>query len=620
MHVRLSHPVSSQLQRTFERYFIAFGVQSNCDTITSECSLCTALARFPKQLDTFNPSPGPLHPGTHMNIDIMQRAGQSIIINCDRFSNFVTACIAHSQTRAAMIDGILATVTPIRHGSNVQVRTDKAKAFSSLATNPDPQLAENGITIILGDDANPNKNAAVDKMMQELESEIRRLSPDGNKLSAGTLSQAVNNLNNRTRGHGLTASQVHFSRDMEAGVNLRINDQKLWDIREGRKEALRKASQASPPPQVQPGQTVFLRGDGTKHKARDPFLVTKVEPEKVTMQKMAHVDRPSTALPRITSYIKKVDPKFLYIPPHKRFRKPLAAERVQRGAGGPQPYEPPPQHPLPPPPPQNSPGTSKAKPTRADLEVEEYWVPRIEDEGNEPAEARQQEGQLRLRPLVQMIAEDNFDPGGGQGEDEAAGPVVHERLPAFIQGPRQRRRPPRERWIVEQVPQPPPHQPAEPQMDQQLHAEDGRHRTDSGRLTRRPQYYGVEEEREETIIDSNLSTSTASISREEMPGSSTPALSCSSSPPGSVENTPIPTPTTSPDTSALTFPQDLTWLLTPMPCSLTAEQRASNPEQRHRHWSFTAPGVFPCHPRFLNWFGPQEEWDPGPRRWSSGGR
>ena len=632
MHVRLSHPLSTQLQRTFERHFIAFRVQSICDTISSECSFCTALSRFPKELDDFNPSPGPLHPGTHMNIDIMQRAGQSIAINCDRFSNFVTACIAHSQTRAEMINCILATVTPIRHGSRVQVRTDRARAFASLANNPDPQLVENGITVVLGDDANPNKNAAVDKMMQELEGEIKRLSPDGHKLSAGTLSQAVTNLNNRTRGHGHTASQVHFSRDSEAGTNLHIEDEKLWQIREDRKEALRKSPSAATAVPV-PGQTVFIKGDGSKHTARQPFLVTKVGAEKVTMQKMSHTDGPSTAPPRITSYIKKVDPKFLYIPPHRRVRKPPVAGTHHRWPARPQPHA---QPSLP------QPLRLRTAPTRADLEVEVIYIHHNtdEDEVGEADEREAEVGQLRLRPIGDLlasvdrgagkegggvVAEDEVEraeAGGGEveegGGDEEERAVIYERLPTLIQGPKPRRRPPREQWILAQDLQPQqPLQPAAPQADQ-VPERDERHKTGSGRLTKPPNYYGVEKDRTENADAPLRDISMSSTTREETlhsPGSGT---SCSPTPPGTAETTPISTPATSPDTSVIIPLRDSSWVLPPMPCSLTKEERAEDPVQRHRHWSFTAPGCYPSHPRFSTWFGEQKDWDPGPRRGSTG--
>ena len=634
MHVRLRHPLPTQLQRTFERYFIAFRVKGTCDMIAADCSLCTALKRFPRELDTFSPSPGPLHPGSHMNADVMRRASQLILVNCDRFSNFVTACITPSEKREDMVQSLLSVITPVRHSSSVQVRTDRAKALSSLADRPDPQLAENGIHLDLGDHGNKNSNAAVDKMIQELEAELRRLSPEGQKITTGILSQAVTSLNSRIRSHGYTASQVHFSRDANTGTNLAIKDKKLWESREKRKA---KAEPPTPPSkQLKPGRTVYLKADGTKHTARDPFIVTNIG-NKVTVQKMLHTDPSSAAPPRITHQKLQIDPRFIYIPPHRRTTKSYWQETEQSSAWEEEPRQEPRQQP----PPTSTPPWMPTRPAAQWEEEEEYDViyqAEKEDEGD---------GQLRLRPLHQLLAGGDINPGeggmeggepvdreegnanepgeGGEQEaDEVAGPVVHERLPKITQGPRQRRRPPREQWVLAQTPQPQqpavaqdpqPQQQVAPQVDQREEEEDQRHLTGSGRLTRPPDFYGLEKGRNSiTVMEApQLDISSLSADRECSPISPTPTASCSPTPPGSIEITPIPTPETSPDSSAVEPPRDLSWWLDPMPCSQgrTEAERTNNVLERHRHWSFQGPGIAPDHPRFSRWHG---EWRGRPPR------
>ena len=422
MHVRLRHPLPTQLQSTFERYFIAFRVKGTCEAIAVDCSLCTALRRFPKELDTFAPSPGPLHPGSHMNADVMRRASQLILVNCDRFSNFVTACLTPSENREDMIQSLLSVITPVRHSSRVQVRTDRAKALCSLADRPDPQLADNGIHLDLGDHGNKNSNAAVDKMIQELEAELRRLSPEGQKITAGILSQAVTSLNSRVRGHGYTASQVHFSRDANTGTNLAIKDEKLWRMREERKA---KAAPPPPPsPQLKPGRTVYLKGDGSKHKAREPFIITDTG-DKVTVQKMLHTDPTSAAPPRITHQKQKIDPRFIYIPPHRRATKPLWQETVP----GSWHREMPRQEPLPlrRPPPCNPPPWRPTRPATL-WEEEEFVVlhqvdVRGEEEDVEGGGAHG--GQERPEAVVQE-AEDEVEAGDAveQGDVVEAGDAV----------------------------------------------------------------------------------------------------------------------------------------------------------------------------------------------------
>jgi hypothetical protein len=108
MHTRLSHPPATQLQRVFERYFVAFGVRGACTQLTEDFSLCVAVGRFPKELETYTPQSAP----AHMNVDVLRRASQLIVVNCDRFSNFATATLTPSETREDLARAILARITP----------------------------------------------------------------------------------------------------------------------------------------------------------------------------------------------------------------------------------------------------------------------------------------------------------------------------------------------------------------------------------------------------------------------------------------------------------------------------------------------------------------------------
>ena len=311
MHVRLSHPLPTQLQRIFERYFIAFGVQGLCSSISEECSLCSAVKRFPKELDSFSPSSDISHPGSHMNVDVMRRASQIVVVNCDRFSNFTTATLAESETRENMIPAILNLVTPIRHAAKVEVRTDKAASLQSLANRPEAQLADNGIVVVLGDHANKNSNCSVDKTIRELEEELKKIEPEGGRLSPGQLSQAVTNMNDRIRGHGLSASQLHFSRDQHTGKNLALKDNRFKEIREARRDKHQPAQQEKT---IAPGQLVYVKGEGDKHQARDPYLVTSAEGKTITGQRVLRFTPAHPGLPKIKSEKIQIETRFVSAP------------------------------------------------------------------------------------------------------------------------------------------------------------------------------------------------------------------------------------------------------------------------------------------------------------------
>ena len=231
LHTRLLHPTNYQLHAIFQKYFSSFGVMEACKKLRENCDICFGLERLPKEMQEFSPRTEPSHPGSHMNIDVVRRSGQKVVVNTDLFSGYTTACFTDSETRADLEEAILQVITPIRHSAAVLARVDKASAFLSLTKNRSDMLEENGIRLNMAEDYNKNSNCAVDKKIQELEEEFRRLSPEGEKISTGQLAQAVTMLNNRTRNQGLTAAEIHFSRDSVRGEKLNLDDQKMLEER-----------------------------------------------------------------------------------------------------------------------------------------------------------------------------------------------------------------------------------------------------------------------------------------------------------------------------------------------------------------------------------------------------
>ena len=114
LHVRLNHPKQSQLKLLFDRYFFSPRTEAALVKLYSSCHLCAALKRFPKGLETFSPTFHPEHPGVAMNIDVMKRAGQMILVNIDIFSFYVTACFTPSEKAEDLAVAIIQSVTPIR--------------------------------------------------------------------------------------------------------------------------------------------------------------------------------------------------------------------------------------------------------------------------------------------------------------------------------------------------------------------------------------------------------------------------------------------------------------------------------------------------------------------------
>ena len=77
-------------------------------------------------------------------------------------------------------------------------------------------MHDNGILLELGYDCNKNSNAIVDKIIQELESEFKRIAPESEQLSPARLGHAITLLNTRIRSQGMTASELHKNVVLEA--------------------------------------------------------------------------------------------------------------------------------------------------------------------------------------------------------------------------------------------------------------------------------------------------------------------------------------------------------------------------------------------------------------------
>ena len=323
LHIRLNHPKRSQLKLVFERYFFSPRCDAALGTLYSSCHLCIGLQKFPKELETFRPSLQPEHPGLCMNIDIIKRAGQLILVCVDLFSFYTTSCFIPSEKAEDMEIAIIQAVTPIRRASSLSVRVDKAPGFMKLASTNRPSLSNVGIKLVIGDDENKNSNCSVDKAISELEEEIVKLSPDGSKIDVSTLAQATMQINSKIRNRGLTAEEVHFSRDSHNNENLVLNDEELNReqrlLRErnhpylSRSRAPKGREQSTPA--LKQGDLVFMKSSGPKHTTRDPHVVIgKDQSNKILLRKAINTLHSAPGSTNLSHRTKRVDSKFLFKP------------------------------------------------------------------------------------------------------------------------------------------------------------------------------------------------------------------------------------------------------------------------------------------------------------------
>ena len=205
-----------------------------------------------------------------------------------------------TERKEDLVNGIIRLVTPLRRSNNTIVRTDAAPALKSLADNPHPDLHTIGITMILGEDFNKNKNCHVDKSIQELENELRKLDPMEKKISPTQLAQAIMRVNSLIRHHGYSSSDITFRRDENTNKVLTTPDELFIDTSHQARLKNQKEIQKSPKVinTSKTGDIIMLKSNSSKHSIRSPFLVTSQEGEILNIKKILN---PTSGKPMKTS-------------------------------------------------------------------------------------------------------------------------------------------------------------------------------------------------------------------------------------------------------------------------------------------------------------------------------
>merc|ERR1712240_204538 len=216
---------------------------------------------------------------------VIKREGQLILLVIDHFTSLVSATLIPSEKAQDLKLGIIGLTTPIRHPGPITIVTDSAPGLLSLAKT-DKDLRDLHISVVIKDPFNKNYNAVVDRACQDMEQEIRKLAPEGKKISQSLLAKATISVNTiLRRKQGISAYELHTSRSQDTGSNLLLEDEKMYQ----EQIRVRNRQSLSPPPKdIRIGDTVTDIAPQNKHKTREIYLVTGKEKDKISAQRLLH--------------------------------------------------------------------------------------------------------------------------------------------------------------------------------------------------------------------------------------------------------------------------------------------------------------------------------------------
>ena len=323
LHLNLNHPSPTQLSRIIQTRFFFLNRDSLVKAVWDQCALCQSIKHIPKDIHEFEPNQIPDHPGRAFTVDVIKYAKKNILIAVENFSSFISTCFIPTENSKDLIEGIIKTIFPVKSAWS-SVRIDQAPGFRKLMKDK-VSISELGMELNAGEAKNKNAVAIVDKKINELEKEIKKLSPSNNVITVKILALATNIVNEKVKNQGMSAKEILFSRDQITSENLHLQDDELANlIMAKRKEnnpssSKSKSSTNNPaiPANAKKGQLVFLKHDGSKFKRRDLYLVTDVNDMTgaVTICKIANAltDNPASFQPH--NYVYKVRQTDIYLAP-----------------------------------------------------------------------------------------------------------------------------------------------------------------------------------------------------------------------------------------------------------------------------------------------------------------
>ena len=302
LHRRYNHPTKSQMLKTFNRKFYMLNAEKVIAEATDACEYpCRAMKQLPKETLEFQTETVPKKPGIHFNADVMQEAQQKILLIRENLTSFTDAMLIKNETKESLRDALLLLSIKMRSNEPIIIRVDAHSTLKALVEDKD--LKSENVQLEIGSPKNVNKNAVAERAIKELRQELVRLTPAGGKVSAVALAKAVTNLNSRIRHTGCSSKELWTKRDQQTGEPLEFNDDQISEIQhkmrlKSHEPSAKYHSRNAPKvefPKLRIGDRVYVKSDGAKNHARDPYIILQFIPNKNEVYAQKLSDRKNKA-------------------------------------------------------------------------------------------------------------------------------------------------------------------------------------------------------------------------------------------------------------------------------------------------------------------------------------
>ena len=284
LHYRFAHPhpSSKELLTLCNRYWFAIGTAKLIEEIKENCQLCKSIAPVPREFFEQNTSKsGKL--GTSWACDVIRGDTQYIFVAREKLSSFTVSKIIPNERHETLREAIIVTTSELIPEEGLTMQVDNATGLVKLVG--DSQLERYKIKVDAGRKHNKDSNPVAEKAVKEFREQKLKFKPEGGPISDVERATITASMNRMIRNRKLSSKEIVTNRDQNTHKPLNINDDKLaddqFDLRKenhplSEKSKVKKGKPATRT-EVWPGALVFLKKDKSKLRARETYIVIKVE-------------------------------------------------------------------------------------------------------------------------------------------------------------------------------------------------------------------------------------------------------------------------------------------------------------------------------------------------------
>ena len=293
LHYRFHHPhpSSKELLTLCNRYWFAVGTAKMIEEVKSNCQLCNSIAPVPKEF--FQQSTTISEKlGSSWSCDVIRGDLQFIFIAREKLSSFTVTKIIPNERHETLREAIIVTTSELIPDDGLKMQVDNASGLVKLVG--DSQLDKHNIKIETGRKVNKDSNPVAEKAVKEFRDQKLKFKPQGGPVSETERATITASLNRMIRNRKLSSREIITKRNQETHEPLDLvdkdlaSDQVLLRMKNHPLSEKCKVKNGKPATKttVWPGALVFLKRDKSKLRARETYIVIKIEEESCYIKKL----------------------------------------------------------------------------------------------------------------------------------------------------------------------------------------------------------------------------------------------------------------------------------------------------------------------------------------------